>query len=111
MEAASFFCGHKSPSTALGVTAKKDIADSGKQLQQSIIRSISRVSFHDGSALGAGSKFFGVIKMLVMWKEILFDVIKLEVNFIEFVVTFVAEPEKSVGKAFSGAPAFDYQSD
>lgn len=86
--------------------------DSGKSCpEKSVGGNEARIGFHDRTAGFAGAQAFGIVKMFEMRQEIFFDIVELEVDFVEFVVAFFAEPEQAVCKSSARADAFDDQPD
>jgi len=72
---------------------------------------IPRIGFHHRPAFFARAQILRIVKMPVVRLEILLDVVEFEVDFVQFVVAVVAKPEQPVGESFSGAFAFDDESD
>ena len=67
----------------------------------------SRVGLHHVPTFGTSAVFFRSVKYFKVWLEIFLDVFKFEVGVVQLVVTVVAEPQQSIGKATSLAYPLD----
>lgn len=75
------------------------------------ISGIFWVGLHYGTALFAGTQFFRIVKVAVVWQEILLYIVQLKIHLIQFVVAIIAVPQQPVGEAAAGTFALYHQAD